>query len=81
MERLKSFTEWLEKNWEPDNMFPPSLSADEALNYLKDYLLGENWYVSYPAGKEQIYTEIVYSILELYSKKFKKELKQREKQK
>ena len=78
---MLNFSEFLKHNWEPDNMLPPCLSSDEAIKYLKDYLLGEDWYVNYSGSKEQINTEIVYCILELYSKKFRKELKKRRKEK
>jgi hypothetical protein len=42
---------------------------------LKNYLLGEDWYVAYPGSAKQITTDIVYDILKKYSKKFRKELK------
>ena len=42
---------------------------------MKDYLLGEDWYVAYSGSAKQITTDIVYDILKKYSKKFRKELK------
>jgi hypothetical protein len=42
---------------------------------LKNYLLGEDWYVNYSGSTKQINTEIVYDILKKYSKKFRKELR------
>ena len=74
-----SFTDWLKANEDPDNMLPPSMKAEEAILFLKNYLLGKNWYVSYPGSEGQIITDIVYDILKKYSKKFKKELKALEK--
>ena len=71
------YTEWLDKNWQKDNMFPPSLDAQMALRFLKDYLLGEDWYTVNPIGREQINCEIVDAILSKYSKKYRKEVKRR----
>ena len=73
------FLDWLNANQDPNNMLPPPLEPNQALKFLKDYLLGENWYVAYSASSSQINTEIVYSILESYSKRFRKELKAAEK--
>lgn len=72
-----SFIEWLkaESQKDPDNMLPPSLDYESAIVFLKNYLLGEDWYVNYSGSAEQITTDIVYCILEKYSKKFRKELK------
>jgi hypothetical protein len=78
-DRKDTFTDWLEMNQDPNNIFPPPLDFKKAICFLKDYLLGEDWYVSYPGSAEQISTEIVYSILKNYSKKFKKELKREKK--
>ena len=75
-----TFNEWLDKNWQKDNMFPPPLNAQLALQFLKDYLLGENWYVINPLGQEQINSEMVAEILNKYSKKYRKEVKQLKKQ-
>lgn len=67
------FLKWLENNWQKDNMFPPCLDAQTALNFLTDYLLGEDWYVVDPLCQQQINTEIVSNILSKYSKKYRKE--------
>ena len=76
-----SFLEWLklENSKDPDNMLPPGLDFEKAIYFLKDYLLGEDWYVSYSGSAKQITTDIVYEILKKYSKKFRKELKTYEK--
>lgn len=71
----RTFPEFLKEEWESDNMLPPALSAQDAINFLKDYLLGENWYVPYSCGAGQANTEIVYDILDKYSKRFRKEKK------
>jgi hypothetical protein len=72
-----TFTEWLEaecaKDENKDNICPPPLNAQLAIDFLKDYLLGEDWYVVMPISTEQANTEIVHAILKKYSKKCRKE--------
>lgn len=72
-----SFIEWLksENSKDQDNILPPELDFEKAIYFLKNYLLGEDWYVNYPGSAKQITTDIVYDILKKYSKKFRKELK------
>lgn len=71
-----TFTEWFEteRAKDPDNIFPPGMDAQTALNYLIDYLL-DDFILMYPATGPQGNTEAVAAILEKYSKKYKKELK------
>lgn len=71
----KSITEWLKENSEEGNIFAPAMSGQKAVNFLKDYLLGEDWYSVNPLPTNQVNTEIVISILEKYSKKYKKEIR------
>lgn len=84
VDKLKdvSFTEWLklENAKDPDNILPPELDFEKAIYFLKNYLLGEDWYVNYSGSAKQINTDIVYNILRKYSKKFRKELKVYEKE-
>lgn len=72
-----TFTEWLEIEWgkDPDNMCPPPLDPQQAIIFLKDYLLGEDWYSTMPMSTKQINTEIVGLILKKYSKRYRKERK------
>ena len=70
------FTEWLDNNWEKDNMFPPPLDPQKALKFLEEYLLGEDWYIVSPLGTPQANCEVVHDILYKYSKKFRKEMKE-----
>ena len=49
-----------------NGMLPPRLPAQEAMDIIKEHLLGDGWYVNYPAGAEQINTEIVYEIIRRY---------------
>lgn len=71
------FTEYMteEKKKDPDNIFDPPLKAQEAINFLCDYLLGEDWYVVDPVGTEQVNTEIVHQILYKYSRRYRREYK------
>ena len=69
------YQEWLDKNWKKDNMFSPPMEAQTAVNFLTQYLLGEDWYSVNPISTEQINCEIVHEILYKYSKKYRKEYK------
>ena len=74
-----TYTEWLDKNWEKDNMFPPCLDPQEALSFLEKYLLGEDYYIVNPMPNIQANCEVVHDILYKYSKKYRKEVKERNK--
>ena len=71
-----NFNEWCElkaNDWYQKNMFPKPTDAQDAVDVLKDYLLGEDWYVNYPGSTDQINTEIVAEIMLNYpSAKYKK---------
>ena len=71
---MKQFTDWLENDAEDCGILSPPLEPQMALNFLKDYLLGEDWYVVSPISTKQVNTERVYEILYRYSKKFRIEL-------
>lgn len=73
-----TFNEWLDNNWKKNNMFPPELDGQKALDFLKQYLLGEDWYSVNPISTKQINCEVVHDILYKYSKKYRKEIKTRE---
>ena len=75
LNRQKEFTYWLQYEAEDCGIMQPPLNAQKALNFLKDYLLGEDWYVVNPVNTEQCNTQIVYEILEKYSPEFNKEMK------
>ena len=70
-----TFTGWykMEKQKDPKNMFPPPMDAQTAVHFMARYLLGDDWCVVDSLAQDQINTEIVYSILEIYSKSFNKE--------
>lgn len=60
------------------NIFPPCIPSHVALDFLKCYLLGEDWYVVDPICNAQVNVIIVEDILRKYSKRFRKELKRHE---
>lgn len=55
---------------------PAPMSADTAIQILVEYLLSENFYISMPLSQEQANTEIVATILEKYSKTYRKDRKE-----
>lgn len=71
------YQEWLDQNWDKDNMFPPPMEAQIGLNFLQQYLLGEDWYIVNPISTAQANCEVVHDILYKYSKKYRKEYKQK----
>ena len=64
-----------------DNIFGVGISDTEFIMFIIDYLLGEDWYVVDPLGRTQIIEEALFEILEKYSKRFRKEKRQKRKQK
>ena len=70
------YTEWLDENWDKNNMFPPSLDPQTALDFLQEYLLGEDYYIVNPMPNIQANCEVVHDILYKYSKQYRKERKQ-----
>jgi hypothetical protein len=68
---VKKFVDWLESEAEDYGLLSPPLNPQFALGFLKDYLLGEDWYTVSPISTEQINTEIVFYILYKHSKKFR----------
>ena len=60
-------------------ILPAPLPAQEAINILCDYLLGDDWYCNVSMGVEQINTVIVEQILDKYSKQWRKDWKTYEK--
>ena len=70
----KTFDEWINDQDDYGIMAPP-MDAETALDFLRRYLLGENWYSPNPIHSKQINTEMVYLILRQYSKRYNKERK------
>ena len=59
---------------------PAPMEAQFALNILTDYLLGEDWYVAMPLNTKQVNACVVEQILDKYSKQWKKDWKNYEKE-
>lgn len=70
MEVLK----WLEDNTEEGNLCDPEMEPQLALNILKEYLI-PGYYCVMPQNTKQVNTDIVLTILNRYSKRFRKEYK------
>ena len=69
------FTYWLSHDAEDCGLMQPPLKDALAVQFLKDYLLGENWYVVNPVNHEQCNTQLVHEILYKYSHEYRKEYK------
>ena len=78
---MQTFTDWLENDSIDCGIMSPPMEDKRALEFLKDYLLGENWYVVDPVSPNQVNTNIVHEILWKYSKRYRKEWKHYRKQK
>lgn len=59
---------------------PAPMNAQLAVNILCDYLLGDDWYFAGSASVEQGNAMVVELILDKYSKQFKKDWKNYEKE-
>ena len=71
---MQTFTDWLENDSIDCGIMSPPMEDKKALEFLTDYLLGENWYVADPLGHNQVNQIALEEILDKYSKKFRKEL-------
>ena len=78
---MQTFTNWLENDSVDCGLMSPPMEDKKALDFLTDYLLGENWYVVAPLSPKQVNTNRVHEILWKYSKRYRKEYKQYRKQK
>ena len=74
--RERQFTYWLANDAEDCGLMQPPLDAQKALDFLKAYLLGEDWYVVNPVNTEQCNTQMVHEILMKYSREYRKEYQQ-----
>lgn len=70
--KKETLTDWLNARNNFGIFYPP-MKAEEFVEFIKDYLLNENWYTVNPVSNEQVYTEILIDVLDRYSKKYKKE--------
>ena len=67
------FTYWLTHDAEDCGIMQPHCSDALALQFIKDYLLGEDWYVVKPVNHEQCNSQLVHEILYKYSRAYRKE--------
>ena len=72
---MASFLKWQLANWADHDMIPPELPAQEAIHFLKDYLLGEKWYFVPPENAKRGNVYIVDAILYRYSRKYRNEIR------
>lgn len=74
---MKTFTDWLKIELADHNygLCNPPLKSQQAIQFLSNYLLGEDYYVAISQSAEQTNTSIVYDILKKYSPKFREELR------
>ncbi len=72
---MQLFTDWLKHDAEDCGLCDPPISPQLALNFLINYLLGENWYVAISESTDQTNCAAVYEILYKYSRAFRKEVK------
>lgn len=75
----QTFDDWLKENWDGDNIFPPGMSSDLAIDFLWKYFIDEFGPIMYSASPKQANTELVAGILQRYSKVYKKEIKKKKK--
>ena len=80
------WSEWLDRNVDPNDICDPSIDPQMALDIICEYLLPEyserdgcGWISTISESKEQANSVIVNSLLNRYSKSYKRELKERRK--
>ena len=80
---MQKFTDWLRRNVfvDYDSMCYPPMEAQEAIDFLKDYLLGKDWCIAMSENTQQVNTAIVFEILLKHSRDFRKEWKRFTKEK
>lgn len=79
MKRHNQFTFWLRYKAKDMGLMQPPLNAQLAVDFLKNYLLGEDYYVINPVNTEQCNAQIVHDILWRYSRQYRKEYLRRSK--
>ena len=63
------------KREDKENLYCTGITDREFVNFIIDYLLGEDWYTVDPLSHNQINQVALEEILENYSKRFRKEIK------
>lgn len=62
------------KREDKENIYCTGITDRDFVNFIINYLLGEDWYTADPLGHDQINQVALEEILENYSKRFRKEL-------
>ena len=62
------------KREDKENLYCTGITDREFVNFIIDYLLGEDWYTVDPLSHNKINQVALEEILENYSKRFRKEL-------
>lgn len=79
-----TLTEFMDERYknreDKDNMYGVGVSDAEFRRFVIDYLLGEDWYVIDPIGRTQINEIALYEVLKKYSRRYRKEIKQRKRE-
>ena len=79
-----NFIEYIKKRnserEDKDNMYPVVMTDREALNFLEDYLLGDDYQITDPISNAQANVIVVHDILYKYSKRYRKEYKKYKKE-
>ena len=79
-----NFIEYIKKRnserEDKDNMYPVIMSDREALTFLEDYLLGDDYQITDPISNGQANVIVVHDILYKYSKRYRKEYKKYKKE-
>ena len=76
-----TITEYMKEKYDnredKDNIFCVGITDAEFRKFAIEYLLGEDWYVVDPLGREQINEIALGEILTKYSRRYKKETRKR----
>lgn len=62
------------KREDKDNIYCTGITDRDFVNFIINYLLGEDWYTADPLSHDQINQVALEEILENYSKRFRKEI-------
>ena len=71
-EKREKFLKMIENKYmyESENIYPESMTDREFVQIMKDYFLGEDYYIADPLGHGQINTIIAHEIISRYFSKY-----------
>lgn len=73
---IDEYDEWNKKRYDErnsDNIFPIGMTDKEFAHFIRKMFLGDDWYVNYPAGSEQINEEALEEIIYKFTHRNPKE--------